>query len=87
MHHLEKSASHHSSLQGDTVNVASRMESTGKLGRIQITSETADILARIEDNDEFSLEERGPIMVKGKGELTTFLVRTAYDSEEEMTHV
>ncbi|HWB55480.1 MAG TPA: adenylate/guanylate cyclase domain-containing protein [Gaiellaceae bacterium] len=49
-------------LWGDAVNTASRMESHGTPGRIQITRATYELLA-----DEFECERRGPIAVKGKG--------------------
>jgi len=51
-------------LWGDAVNTASRMESHGTPGRIQITRATYELLA-----DEFDCEPRGPIPVKGKGEI------------------
>ena len=51
-------------LWGDAVNTASRMESHGTPGRIQITRATYELLA-----DEFECEPRGTIAVKGKGEL------------------
>jgi guanylate cyclase len=51
-------------LWGDAVNTASRMESHGTPGRIQITRETYELLA-----DEFHCEPRGTIAVKGKGEV------------------
>jgi len=51
-------------LWGDAVNTASRMESHGTPGRIQITRATYELLA-----DEFECEPRGPIAVKGKGEI------------------
>jgi class 3 adenylate cyclase len=51
-------------LWGDAVNTASRMESHGAPGRIQITRETYELLG-----DEFECEPRGRIAVKGKGEL------------------
>ena len=55
---------------GDAVNVASRMESTGELGKIQVSEDTYERL-----KDEFVLEDRGLIDVKGKGQmLTWFLV-------------
>uniref|UniRef100_A0A7N6B2H8 Adenylate cyclase type 7 n=1 Tax=Anabas testudineus TaxID=64144 RepID=A0A7N6B2H8_ANATE len=57
---------------GNTVNVASRMESTGELGKIQVTEETSDVLQRL----GYSCECRGFINVKGKGELKTFFVCT-----------
>ena len=73
---------------GDTVNVASRMESTGIMGRIQVTEETAIILSESENSSEFVLEERGFITVKGKGQLKTFLVKTQFDFDEsEITRV
>lgn len=74
--------------QGDTVNVASRMESTGVIGRIQMTCETAQILAQTDHYHEFTLEQRGPIQVKGKGNLVTYLVKSKFDFEEkEITYV
>ena len=51
-------------LWGDAVNTASRMESHGTSGRIQITEATRELLA-----DEFVCEPRGTIPVKGKGEI------------------
>jgi len=51
-------------LWGDAVNTASRMESHGTPGRIQITRETYELL-----RDEFDCEPRGTIAVKGKGEI------------------
>ncbi len=58
-------------LWGDAVNTASRMESHGAAGRIQITRATYQLLA-----DEFECEPRGTINVKGKGEIDTwYLVR------------
>uniref|UniRef100_A0A8D0CEG0 Adenylate cyclase type 7 n=1 Tax=Scleropages formosus TaxID=113540 RepID=A0A8D0CEG0_SCLFO len=57
---------------GNTVNVASRMESTGELGKIQVTEETATVLQKL----GYSCKCRGLINVKGKGELKTFFVCT-----------
>ncbi|MFL5715371.1 MAG: adenylate/guanylate cyclase domain-containing protein [Chloroflexota bacterium] len=54
-------------LWGDAVNTASRMESHGTPGRIQVTRATRDLLA-----DEFDLEPRGTIPIKGKGEIETW---------------
>jgi urea transport system substrate-binding protein len=54
-------------LWGDTVNVASRMESQGLPGKIQVTETTYELL-----KDQYILEERGRIFVKGKGEMVTY---------------
>ena len=54
-------------LWGDAVNIASRMESQGTPGRIQITRATHDLI-----EDEFVCEPRGTISVKGKGEMETW---------------
>src|SRR6266545_1403983 len=51
-------------LWGDAVNTASRMESHGTPGRIQLTRATYELLA-----EEFECEPRGTISVKGKGAL------------------
>jgi adenylate cyclase len=56
-------------LWGDVVNTASRMESYGAPGRIQITRPTYELLA-----DEFECEPRGTITVKGKGEVEAWYV-------------
>ena len=58
---------------GDAVNVASRMESTGVEGRIQVPP---DVYERLKG--EFAFEDRGTVAVKGKGLLNTwFLVGAA----------
>ena len=61
-------------LWGDTVNMASRMESQGVPGKIQVTE-------RVEraSHQEFDFEPRRSIEIKGKGPMTTFLLvgRTA----------
>ena len=54
-------------LWGDAVNTASRMESNGTPGRIQITRATYELV-----KDAFVCEERGTIAVKGKGEMETW---------------
>jgi class 3 adenylate cyclase len=54
-------------LWGDAVNVASRMESSGLPGRIQVTAATKERL-----QDKFLFEERGAILVKGKGRMINY---------------
>jgi class 3 adenylate cyclase len=56
-------------LWGDTVNIASRMESHGMAGSIQMTSATCRLLG-----ESYLYEERGTIAVKGRGELTTYFL-------------
>jgi class 3 adenylate cyclase len=56
-------------LWGDTVNTASRMESQGLEGQIQVTPETYNSLRA-----SYSFTERGVIQVKGKGELLTYFL-------------
>ncbi|WP_437914674.1 adenylate/guanylate cyclase domain-containing protein [Sorangium sp. So ce302] len=54
-------------LWGDAVNVASRMESSGEPGRIQVSEASYSLLAR-----DFLLEERGLVAIKGKGAMKTY---------------
>ena len=56
-------------LWGDTVNTASRMESRGVAGCIQVTERTYRRL-----RDGYCLERRGPVQVKGKGRLVTWFL-------------
>uniref|UniRef100_A0A8C7Z0J0 adenylate cyclase n=1 Tax=Oryzias sinensis TaxID=183150 RepID=A0A8C7Z0J0_9TELE len=56
---------------GNTVNVASRMESTGEMDKIQVTEETREVV----ENIGYSVTLRGLVKVKGKGELTTYFVK------------
>ncbi len=57
-------------LWGDTVNTASRMESHGVGGIIQVTESTYELI-----KDEFDCEARGPIEIKGKGLMSVWYVR------------
>jgi adenylate cyclase len=54
-------------LWGDAVNMASRMESQGTPGQIQVTQATYELL-----RDEFELEPRGTVPIKGKGDVETW---------------
>ncbi len=56
-------------LWGDTVNTASRMESHGSGGFIQITEDTYNLV-----KDHFRCEPRGRVNVKGKGEINVWYV-------------
>ncbi|XP_065226865.1 adenylate cyclase type 3 [Planococcus citri] len=58
----------HYDIWGNSVNVASRMESTGKAGCIQVTEETCTILQHF----GYKFEQRGLVAVKGKGQLMTY---------------
>lgn len=57
-------------LWGDTVNTASRMESHGIIGEIQITDSTYQQLRH-----KYVIEKRGVIEVKGKGDMKTYLLK------------
>ena len=59
----------HYDLWGDAVNIASRMESHGEPGRIQIGPNTQELVA-----DRFELEARGTIDIKGRGPIQTWFV-------------
>lgn len=67
---------------GDAVNVASRMESTDPLGRIQVPHSVYERL-----RDEFVLEERGEVEVKGKGMMRTWLLVGRRPADEPLTPV
>jgi adenylate cyclase len=70
-------------LWGDAVNTASRMESHGTSGRIQITRATMELL-----EDEFVCEPRGTIPIKGKGEIEAWYLvgRRTDPAAESCTH-
>jgi len=56
-------------LWGDAVNVASRMESHGLAGGIQVTEATYELL-----KDKYSFWHRGKIFIKGRGEMDTYML-------------
>ena len=56
---------------GDTVNTASRMESNGQIGKVNISKHTYEL---IKDDPQFIFESRGKIKAKGKGEIEMYFV-------------
>ncbi|XP_041968469.1 soluble guanylate cyclase 89Db-like [Aricia agestis] len=66
-------------LVGDTVNTASRMQTTSEPGRIQISAKTAAELPA----GKFRLRRRGLIKVKGKGLMETFWLEGEVEEEEQ----
>uniref|UniRef100_A0A8C1BC70 Adenylate cyclase type 6 n=1 Tax=Cyprinus carpio carpio TaxID=630221 RepID=A0A8C1BC70_CYPCA len=57
---------------GNTVNVASRMDSTGVPDRIQVTTDLYHVL----ESKGYQLECRGLVKVKGKGDMTTYFLNS-----------
>jgi class 3 adenylate cyclase len=57
---------------GDTVNTASRMESNGMEGKVNVSDAFYKLL---KENPEFTFENRGKIEVKGKGAMEMYFVR------------
>lgn len=56
---------------GDTVNTASRMESSGEVGKVNISQSTYEL---IKDDAMFKFETRGKVKTKGKGEIEMWFV-------------
>ncbi len=56
-------------LWGDTVNIASRMESHGEAGKVHVSEEVFALL-----KDTFAFEKRGEIDIKGKGVMQTYFL-------------
>jgi class 3 adenylate cyclase len=54
---------------GDAVNIASRMESSGEVGRVNVSAYTYDLI-----RGEFQCEYRGKVGAKGKGEVDMYFV-------------
>jgi class 3 adenylate cyclase len=57
---------------GDTVNIASRMESSGEPGRVNISAYTCDLI-----RTEFDCEYRGKVDAKGKGQIDMYFVKVS----------
>ena len=63
---------------GDTVNTASRMESAGQVGKVNISEATYELVKHALDPDgrpAFEFDMRGKVKAKGKGEVEMFFVR------------
>ena len=56
---------------GDAVNTASRIESKGEVGKVNISKHTYEL---IKDDQQFTFEKRGKIKAKGKGEIEMYFV-------------
>lgn len=69
-------------LWGDAVNTASRMESTGIPGIVHISETTYKKL-----KDDFSIENRGVIDVKGKGQMNTYILKHSDDQKFDRGYV
>ena len=60
---------------GDTVNTASRMESSGEVGQVNISEAT---YAHVKDVPELSFTSRGKVQAKGKGEMEMYFVASKH---------
>jgi class 3 adenylate cyclase len=58
-------------LYGDTVNIASRMETTSQPMHLQISQSTHALI----DPSRYQIEERGEVALKGRGNMRTYFVR------------
>lgn len=66
---------------GDTVNTASRMESSGEVGKVNISGKTYSLI-----KDFFECEHRGKISAKGKGEIDMYFVHRIKPELSEDVH-
>jgi class 3 adenylate cyclase len=66
---------------GDTVNTASRLESHGTPGRIQVTAETAERLGHL-----YRFERRGTVELKGKGSVECHYLVGRHDGHAPANH-
>ena len=65
-------------LWGDVVNVASRMESTGEPGTIQVSD-----AVRIRLQDDFAFKLRGDVEIKGKGSMQTWFLTGRHEQSSQ----
>ncbi|EED92752.1 adenylate cyclase, partial [Thalassiosira pseudonana CCMP1335] len=65
-------------LFGDTINTASRMESTGRAGLIQVSEETAELI-RLDRKEKWLHKRDELITAKGKGKMQTYWVEPGRD--------
>lgn len=65
---------------GDAVNIASRMDSTGVPGRIQVGEDCLHIL-----NKQYEFEQRGVVYVKGKDNMNVYLLTGKRDDNNTET--
>ncbi len=56
---------------GDAVNIASRMENSGEVGKVNISRSTYELL---KDDPTFKFQSRGKIITKGKGDIEMWFV-------------
>ncbi|OQV12658.1 Atrial natriuretic peptide receptor 2 [Hypsibius exemplaris] len=75
-------------LFGDTINTASRMQSSSEGGKIQISDTAKEFLQQQREGASFSLTPRGLVMVKGKGEMQTYWLKLAHPlATEKHDHI
>lgn len=67
---------------GDTVNVASRMESAGERGRVNISARTYALI-----RDQFDCAYRGKVVAKGKGEIDMYFIEGRSSGEHMQTAI
>ena len=65
---------------GDTVNTASRIESNGQAGKVNISQATYELL---KDDPDFAFESRGKIEAKGKGEIEMYFVKNRESLDDQ----